>query len=362
MLLQDSNTALREEWLECTSHSLELFQFEEYGASGSDVPIAIHFITWPSVITNINIKEFNLGSSNMKLQMFAGMFDLRHENYPHVAFRLWLMGLSLTYMQPCHGLDLHNQDPKLTEVPVGLPTDISELDLRSNEISEIGADNFAGLSSVVHMDLSYNRIAFIDDHAFLPCVALSWLNLGNNMLTSMPATLGQNSPNILTLYIRENPCVIEESWLRPFRSLQSLSMENIGMRELPNDFFMGLISLKSLQISKTNAPNLTDRTVSLENLRFSDHIGSAYPDDNFLNLKNLTTVSMSRGDHMTTVPRFLGATALTTIMLLFTIETLPDLSHLTSLSTLLFMPSKMICDHRLCWTLFESFTFSLGFF
>ena len=238
----------------------------------------------------------------MKLQMFAGMFYLRHENYPHVAFRLWINCFSLTYMQTCQGLDLHNQDPKLTEVPVGLPTDISELDLRSNEISEIGADNFTGLSSVVRMDLSHNRIAYIDDHAFLPCVALSWLDLGNNMLTSMPATLGQNSPNILTLNIRENPCVIEESWFRPFRSLQSLSMDNIGMGEFPNDFFMGLISLKFLRISRTNAPILTERTVSLEDLRFNDHIGSVYPDENFLNLKNLTTVLMGVGDHMTTMP------------------------------------------------------------
>ena len=338
----------------CIDGSLLNYKLDEVWL---DVFIAIHFITWLSVIASINIEGFDLGSSNIKRQMIAEMLF-----WLHITFRLWILGLSLECMQPCHGLDLHNQNPKLTEVPVGLPTDLSKLDLRSNEISEIGADNFAGLSAVADLDLSYNRIAYIDDHAFLPCVALSWLNLGNNMLTSMPVTLGQNSPNILFLSVRENPCVIEESWLRAFRSLQTFEIDNIGMSEFPNDFFMGLISLKLLQISKTNAPNLTERTVSLEDLRFNDHIGSAYPDENFFNLKNLTTVSMLFGDHMTTVPRFLGATALTTIKLFFTVGSLPDLSHLTSLSTFVFNPSKMICDYRLCWTLFESYTFSLGFF
>ena len=292
--------------------------------------------------------------------MVAGFTYVSNENYHRITFRLWLAGLCLMCTQSCHGLNLHSQDPKLTVVPDGLPTDITELDLRSNEISEIGADNFTGLSSVSRLYLSKNRITYIDDKAFLPCAGLTDLRLENNRLKSLPATLGPNSPYIINLNIMGNTqCVIEESWFRSFRSLEQLLMENIGMRELPNDFFTGLISLKMLQISKTNAPNLTERTVNLESLRFSEHIGSMYPDENFLNLRKLTKVSMGLGDHMTTVPRFLGATALEELTYAFNADSIPDLSHLISLNRFIFLPAMLICDHRLCWTLFESFTFSL---
>ena len=94
------------------------------------------------------------------------------------------------YTQFCLGLrlELINQEPKLTGVPVGFPTDFTELYLRDNEIAKIGADNFTRLSSVVIMDLSSNRITQIDDHAVLPCDAFSELRLSNNRLSSLPET------------------------------------------------------------------------------------------------------------------------------------------------------------------------------
>ena len=264
------------------------------------------------------------------------------------------------YIQPCFGLNLYSQNPKLTVVPAGLPTDITTLNLGSNKISEIGADNFTGLSSVNRLYLSRNRITHIDDNAFLPCAALTDLRLDENQLKAMPATLGPNTPNIKNLNIKDNRhCVIEESWFRPFRSLEQLLMENIGMRELPNDFFTGLISLKLLQISKTNAPNLTERTINLESLSFDDHIGSTYPEENFLNLTKLTKMTMLGGDHMTSPPRFLGATALNEVKFQFNVDSIPDLSHLISLNKFLFLYVNVICDHRLCWRLFETVTSSL---
>ena len=167
----------------------------------------------------ININTFISIYSNMKLLMNAGFHNLRYEN--HLVCRLLLAGFYLMCTQPCLGLDLHNQDPKLTWVPVGLPTDIIELDLRSNEISEIRAEDFTGLSSVVDMDLSYNLITRIDDLAFMPCAALSTLNLNKNRLTDMPSTLGPNSPYMLSFSIYGNPsCMVEASWIRQFRSLQ----------------------------------------------------------------------------------------------------------------------------------------------
>ena len=177
----------------------------------------------------------------------------------------------------------------------------------------------------------------------------------------MPATFGPNTPNLIKLWIDDNPCIIEVTRFSQFLSLQTLSMETIGTVDLPNDLFMGLSNLKLLRIANSKAPNLAERTVSLTNLQFSDHIGSVIPDENFMNLKNLTVVFMTGGALTTSLPRFLGASALERITFSFDLQTLPDLSHLPELNFLMFPTAKLVCDHRLCWTLFETFSFSLGF-
>ena len=205
--------------------------------------------------------EFNLRPSSIGLHMMAGFPYKRNENYHRFVFRFLSLGVCLLCMEPSHGLLLNNQDPALTVVPVGLPTDITIFNLGSNEISEIGANRFTGISSVRRLDLSRNRITYIDNNAFLPCAVLLVLRLNENRLKYLPPTLGPNSPNMEMLNIMDNPsCLIEESWFRQYRSLQWLLMENVGMRELPNDFFTGLVSLENLQISETYAPNLTERT------------------------------------------------------------------------------------------------------
>ena len=143
-------------------------------------------------------------------------------------------------------LDLHNQDPKLTEVPHGLPTNIIDLDLRSNEISEIGADNFTGLYSVVDMDLSHHMIVYIDRTAFLPCSSLLSLSLGHNKLKTMSATFGPNTHNLIKLLINNNPCVIEVTWFSQFRSLQTLSMEAIQTFQMTFLWAFQILSISRL--------------------------------------------------------------------------------------------------------------------
>ena len=127
----------------------------------------------------------------------------------YAIFHLRLTILCSLCINPYIGVNLHRQTRKLTRVPPRLPTDFVDLDLRNNEISGIGADNFTGLSSLIEIDLSRYRIADINELPFFPCASLLTLNLGNNELTTMPTTFGPSSPNWIDLTIRVNPCVIE---------------------------------------------------------------------------------------------------------------------------------------------------------
>ena len=317
--------------------------------------------SWLMIKSCAYIMKFILHSTNMQpICMFFGFRRWHDETYDAVS-GLWFTLVCLVDIKSCVGLDMSNQNPKLIKVPVGLSKNITKLDLSKNEISELGADNFTGLDSMEDLDLQSNRIAHIDDLAFLSCASLTRLNLNGNQIVYMPETFGPNSHNIIRLFIHENPCIIKVPWFRQFRSLESLRLDGYAMEELPNDLFGGLLNLKQLIVGSSNAPNLTEKTVDLAFLTFNNPIVSTFPNENFMNLKKLTTVMMtSDGGPAITPPRFLGAVALYQLWLLLEVESLPDLSHLPSLRTLVFSTSSLVCDHRLCWALFESFTFSLG--
>ena len=298
-----------------------------------------------------------IGVCRTKLASVCGYtFDVTHVTC-HLCWTI-LCALCINFTV---GLELRGQSPALTEVPPGLPTDIVELDMGNNEITGIGADSFTGLSSVVEIKLDYNNISYIDEVALLPCLSLLRLELSFNKLTSLPTTLGPNSPNLIYLSIGYNPCTIEVNWFSQFRSLQTLDMRKSGMTDPPNDLFNGLSNLKKLKLENMKPPNLTERTVSLEILQYSDHIGSIIPDENFRNLKYLKEVSMQRSkpEMTTSVPRFLDSPALEILKYNFFCEILPDISHLPQLKDLEYFFFGVICDHRLCWTLFESFNFTL---
>ena len=68
--------------------------------------------------------------------------------------------------------------------------------------------------------------------------------------------------------------------------------------------------------------------MSLKKFAFNNHIGSTFPEENFMNLEKLFTVTMIGGDRMATLPRFRGAKVLDKIDIQFEIETLSDFSHL----------------------------------
>ena len=219
-------------------------------------------------------------------------FHSRHFHTYNVLFHILFTMVCFLCVKTCSSLNMRNQNPKLTKVSSGLPTNIIKLDLAFNEISELGADNFTGMTSMEELNLEANVIAHIDDLAFLSCLSLTNLNLRNNKIVHMHATLGPNSHNMIKFRIRGNPCIIEFPWLQQLRSIQVIQMEGFGM-DPHNDMFSGLLNLKQLGIENSKAPNLTERTTDLEQLMSNYHIGNSLPEENFINLNKLILVRMT---------------------------------------------------------------------
>nr|XP_042700731.1 leucine-rich repeat-containing protein 37A-like [Chrysemys picta bellii] len=57
--------------------------------------------------------------------------------------------------------------------------------LKDNDLSKLQKDSLEGLLSLKHLDLSCNKILFIEKHAFEPLPFLQYINLGGNLITEL---------------------------------------------------------------------------------------------------------------------------------------------------------------------------------
>ncbi|KAL4604893.1 biglycan-like isoform X1 [Arapaima gigas] len=94
----------------------------------------------------------------------------------------------------CSDLNLHY-------VPMEIPHDTKLLDLQNNVISELGENDFMGLSNLDTLVLVNNHISRIHPRAFLPLLQMQKLYISHNMLTAVPKNL---PPSLLELRINDN--------------------------------------------------------------------------------------------------------------------------------------------------------------
>ena len=78
--------------------------------------------------------------------------------------------LVATWISGVAGLSYSNSDVGLTAVPdlTSDPT-LDEIDIDGNAISRIEYNAFQGLLYLIKINLSHNRIYFVDDTAFADC-------------------------------------------------------------------------------------------------------------------------------------------------------------------------------------------------
>ncbi|XP_050392607.1 uncharacterized protein LOC126811152 isoform X2 [Patella vulgata] len=117
---------------------------------------------------------------------------------------------SLTLGKPCD-CNLESTRPTvtcrskgLTEVVVGIPSNIVVLDLSSNAITEIREDAFLNLEKLQTLFLMNNNIESIHPKAFRNMFNLKLIVLNKNKLTSIPADMFQHLPNLNNINLRRN--------------------------------------------------------------------------------------------------------------------------------------------------------------
>ncbi|XP_036399131.1 immunoglobulin superfamily containing leucine-rich repeat protein 2-like [Megalops cyprinoides] len=145
--------------------------------------------------------------------------------------------------QPCNCQDKyahHVADcayKALTEVPVGLPPNVTTLSLSANKITALRAKNFVDVTQVTSLWLAHNEIASVERGTLAPLLQLRNLDLSNNKIVSFPWGDFSN-----------------------LTALQMLKMSNNEMVSLPKDAFSNLKDLRSLRINNNKFTTIVQGT------------------------------------------------------------------------------------------------------
>ncbi|RMB97857.1 hypothetical protein DUI87_25335 [Hirundo rustica rustica] len=197
---------------------------EELRLAGNDLTF-IH----PKALSGLKeLKVLRLDANHITAipeDSFEGLVQLRH---------LWL------------------DDNSLTEVPIhplsNLPS-LQALTLALNKITHIPDYAFTNLSSLVVLDLNYNNmVEFPEAIKALP--NLKELGFHSNYISIIPDGAFAGNPLLRTMVIRGASMVQWFPNLTGTINLESFSLQHNQIREIAEDTFLGLSSLRVLDLSR----------------------------------------------------------------------------------------------------------------
>ncbi|XP_078689179.1 uncharacterized protein LOC144920722 [Branchiostoma floridae x Branchiostoma belcheri] len=192
---------------------------------------------------------------------------------------------------------------------------LRKLGFPRGHISELETQTFLGFSRLESLDFWFNKISALPENAFEGLENLVSLNLTHNFIQEIHKTAFSGLSRLKVLYLKNNNLCFkaDQSIPPPFTELSSLVVLSLedqtldcknpgGIQSFPPDFFVGLVSLKRLYLSRNNLNLMLDQEetsrpfanlTSLEVLDLSQNNFDTLTALPFENLHNLTRLDLS---------------------------------------------------------------------
>ncbi|XP_008335196.1 immunoglobulin superfamily containing leucine-rich repeat protein 2-like [Cynoglossus semilaevis] len=174
---------------------------------------------------------------------------------------IWISSVITTPLccpQPCSCTDKYGRHvaecsySHITEVPRGLPSNVTTVSLSANRITFITSDTFDNVTKVTSLWMAHNMIAYIAPGTLTSLIHLRNLDVSHNKIEDFP---WEDLQNLSALHL--------------------LKMNHNEMTHLPRNAFFNLKNLRSLRINNnkftTIAEGTFDSLVSLEHLQIHNN-------------------------------------------------------------------------------------------
>ena len=134
--------------------------------------------------------------------------------------------------------------------------------LGSRSITTLAVGDFAGLTSVTHLNLAFNELTTLPAGVFAGLAALTELYLDFNDLTMLPDSAFAGLPALTTLKLEDNELTaLPSDVFDGLATLEILNLAKNGLTTLPSDVFDGLATLETLDLSVNELEHAARRGV-----------------------------------------------------------------------------------------------------
>jgi Leucine-rich repeat (LRR) protein len=173
-------------------------------------------------------------------------------------------------------------------------SDIKELELQANDLSEL-SDDIAILSGLVKLSLFHNNFSIVPEVIF-NLTELTHLNLGVNQIAELPNGIARlKKLKILDLW--QNQLISLPQEIGDLTNLEQLIVGQNQLISLPQEIG-DLINLEQLVVFKNNLTSLPKeigKMVALRHISIWDNDLRSLPDE-ILNLNNLETIELNNNN------------------------------------------------------------------
>ena len=119
-------------------------------------------------------------------------------------------------------------------------------------LTVLNRDVFAGLNSLIYLDISHNNIKFLPPNLFKDLINLDFLELSWNQIEIIPEGLFKSLVNLELLDLSGNKIDLVEQSATIFQNLRKLKILYLGdneIKDIPEGLFRDLVDLKEIDMS-----------------------------------------------------------------------------------------------------------------
>jgi Leucine-rich repeat (LRR) protein len=178
---------------------------------------------------------------------------------------------------------------------------LQTLDLSHNFLTQIGVDDFHGLESLNYLNLSFNMIDKVEEFSFRDLISIITLDMSNNRIKFLDQnSLGHNHFDNIKLLVLSNNSQLNTIGFNVYSSSLTVDLVNCGFDHVPSQKFINdpVIEFFNLSNNRISRVNKTDfqNSKSIVQLKLSGNAINSVDFDSFHSLNQLNILDLSRNN------------------------------------------------------------------